>query len=57
MSGLPVVIATNGLGKPVKPVTEGFPVMTLATNGRGVPIVISDKGTPFVVEGYTPPGP
>ena len=51
MSGFPVVIAANSLGFPVKPVTKGFPVMTLAANGRGVPIVISDKGTRFVVEG------
>lgn len=60
MPGIPVVIATNGIGIPVKPVLVGdlnrgrAPVMTIATNGQGTPIVISDKGTPFVIEGYTP---
>lgn len=56
----PVVIATNGYGVPVKPVLVGdlnrdrAPVMTIATNGKGAPIVISQLGTPFVIEGYTP---
>lgn len=56
----PVVIATNGFGIPVKPVLVGdlnydrVPVMTIATNGRGAPIVISNLGAPFKVEGYTP---
>lgn len=56
----PVVIATNGYGVPIKPVLVGdlnrdrVPVMTVATNGKGAPIVISQLGTPFVIEGYTP---
>lgn len=57
MSGIPVVIAENGLGTPVNPVESGAPVMTIAENGLGAPIVISDTGTPFIVEGYTPPEP
>ena len=57
MSGPPVVIATNGLGLPVKPVEEGAPVLTIADNGFGAPIVISDLGAPFIVEGYVPPEP
>lgn len=57
MSGIPVVIAANGLGTPVKPVDADAPVMTIAENGLGAPIVISDTGTPFIVEGYTPPEP
>lgn len=51
MPGIPVVIAANGLGMPVKSVTANAPVMTVATNGRGIPIVLSDRGAPFVVEG------
>ncbi|MGN6768266.1 MAG: hypothetical protein ACTHJQ_00260 [Rhizobiaceae bacterium] len=54
---MPVVIAENGLGIPVKPVTGNAPSMKIATNGLGVPIVISEKGAPFVVDGYTPPAP
>lgn len=60
MPGIPVVIATNNIGIPVKPVLVGdlnrgrAPVMTIATNGIGTPIVITQLGTPFVVEGYTP---
>ena len=30
------------------------PVMTIAGNGLGAPIVISDIGAPFIIEGYTP---
>lgn len=56
MTGIPVVIAENGLGAPVKPVDEGAPVMTIADNGLGAPIVISDNGAPFIVEGYSPDG-
>ena len=55
MTGVPVVIAANGKGTPVRPVLAGAPVMTIATNGLGTPIVISSTGTPFIVEGYTPP--
>lgn len=60
MAGFPVVIAANGYGVPIKPVLVGdlnrdrSPVMTIATNGKGVPIVISQLGTPFVIEGYVP---
>lgn len=55
MSGIPVVIAANGLGTPVKPVEADAPVLTIADNGLGAPIVISENGTPFIVEGYVPP--
>jgi hypothetical protein len=54
---VPVVIASNGLGIPVKPVTANAPTMKVATNGLGAPIVISEKGVPFIVNGYTPPTP
>lgn len=64
MAGIPVVIATNGIGLPVRPVDASVaaPLMTTAPNGIGAPIVISDNGTPFIVEdGVTPitpvPGP
>lgn len=52
--GIPVVIAENGFGVPVKPVEDGAPTMAIAENGLGAPIVISDNGVPFVVEGYSP---
>ena len=55
MTGFPVVIATNGLGIPVRPVDANAPSMTIAANGIGAPIVISDLGTPFIVNGYVPP--
>ncbi|RYX78562.1 hypothetical protein EON76_05380 [bacterium] len=55
MPGIPVIIATNGYGMPVKVVTDNAPVITIATNGFGAPIVISDNGAPFVVEGLPPP--
>ena len=48
---IPVVIAKNGLGTPVRPVDKGAPAMTVAGNGFGAPIVISDLGAPFVVSG------
>ena len=51
---IPVVIATNGLGTPVRPVEKNAPVMTVADNGFGIPIVISDLGAPFIVSGLTP---
>jgi hypothetical protein len=57
MSGVPVVIATNGLGMPVRPVEDNAPVLTIADNGFGAPIVISDNGAPFIVEGYVLPEP
>lgn len=53
--GIPVVIAENGKGVPVRPVEDNAPVMTVAENGFGSPIVISDLGAPFVVEGIAPP--
>ncbi len=57
MSGIPVVISTNGFGIPVKQVTDNAPVMTVSTNGYGTPIVLSDFGTPFIVEGGGGPTP
>lgn len=54
---VPVVIAANGLGMPVRPVDRNAPAMQIAENGMGIPIVISDLGAPFVVEGYTPAEP
>lgn len=53
--GIPVVIAENGQGIPVKPVEGNAPVMTVAENGLGAPIVISELGAPFIVEGLDPP--
>lgn len=55
VSGFPVVISTNGRGMAVKAVLDNAPLMTIATNGIGMPIVISDNGAPFVIDGYTPP--
>lgn len=52
--GIPVVVATNGFGIPVKAVADNAPHMTVATNGFGIPIVISDRGIPFVVSGLAP---
>lgn len=51
--GIPVVIVDKG-GVPVNPVDKRAPVLTVATNGMGLPITISDKGAPFIVQGYTP---
>lgn len=48
---IPVVIAGNGLGMPVRPVERNAPSMQIAENGFGIPIVISDLGTPFIVSG------
>lgn len=50
---IPVVIASNGIGFPVKPVAENAPPMIVATNGYGIPIVISDLGVPYIVSGVT----
>lgn len=50
--GIPVVVAENGLGTPVNPVSENAPLMTIAENGLGTPIVISPLGAPFIVQGY-----
>lgn len=57
MSGIPVVIATNGKGMAVKAVTDRAPLMTVAANGFGIPIVLDDLGVPYVVEGAGPPAP
>lgn len=51
---IPVVIAENGKGAPVRQVDSGAPVMQVAANGLGMPIVLSDRGMPFVVVGGTP---
>ena len=53
MSGVPVVISTNGFGVPVCPVDEGAPVIEVVSSGFGVPIIISDKGYPFIVLGLS----
>lgn len=49
----PVVIAANGLGIPVVPVTENAPTATVAANGLGAPIVIADIGAPLILLNYT----
>ncbi len=54
MSGIPVVV-TDKFGIPVRQVESGAPVMTVAANGLGIPIVLADRGAPFIVEGLTPP--
>ena len=51
---IPVTIATNGLGLPVRAVDGGAPVMQVASNGLSIPIVLSDLGVPFVVLGGEP---
>ncbi len=54
MSGIPVVIAENGLGVPVVEVEDGnAPLMTVAENGLGMPIVLSTNGIgmPARIEG------
>ncbi len=51
-SGIPVVI-TDRNGIPVTPVSSGAPLMTVAANGLGTPIVITDNGAPFIVDGYS----
>lgn len=53
--GVPVVIAENGRGFPVRPVESGAPVLTVAASGLGVPIIVSERGAPFVVEGLYDP--
>lgn len=50
---IPVVIATNGIGIPVREVTSGAPEMQVTDNGFGIPIVLSSLGAPFVVLGAT----
>lgn len=53
--GIPVVIAANGRGIPVKVVQKNAPLLEVAQNGRGIPIVLSDRGAPFMlIGGYDP---
>lgn len=54
MSGPPVIIASNGRGFPVRPVDENAPVLTVSANSLGTPIVISERGAPFIIEGLAP---
>ena len=42
--GVPVVISTNGFGRPVKVVEKNAPVLEVSPNGFGIPIVLSDLG-------------
>lgn len=53
--GFPVVIAQNGKGFPVRPVPSNAPPMRVAENDIGAPIVISELGAPFILEGGIPP--
>lgn len=53
MPGIPVVIS-DSFGIPVKQVTENAPVMTVSPYGLGIPIVLSDWGAPFIVQGVEP---
>lgn len=58
MTGIPVVIATNGRGIPVVPVTKNAPPAAVAENGMGTPIVLVEKnGAAFVIEGLPEPEP
>lgn len=52
MKGIPVVVSPFGL--PVKQVEDGAPLMTVSDNGFGLPIRLSDRGFPFIVEGLAP---
>ena len=55
VTGIPVVISTNGLGVPVLPVVGKAPLITVATNGLGLPIIPVEKNAPpFIIQGYTP---
>ena len=56
MSGFPVVIVEKG-GFPVKAVETRAPIMMVAENGMGVPIVLSERGAPFIIEGLPEPEP
>ena len=55
MSGIPVVIAENGIGIPVKPVEKEAVLLTVAENGIGIPIVVSDNGVPYIIENMPDP--
>lgn len=57
VKGVPVVISENGQGFPVKPVDANAPLLTASGNGVGAPIVISDLGAPFIIDGINPPPP
>lgn len=48
--GRPVVIATNGIGYPVRVVDDYAPLIVEASNGIGEPIVLSDLGQPFILQ-------
>lgn len=50
--GIPVVISPFGL--PVRQVERNAPVMTVSENGLGVPIMLSDRGFPFIIDGIDP---
>lgn len=54
MPGAPVVISEK-YGVPVRPVDRDAPVLTVAENRLGTPIVITENGAPFIVEGLIPP--
>ena len=51
---IPAVIATNGLGMPVRPVDKNAPSMVISPNGLGIPVVISDLGIPYIISGLEP---
>lgn len=50
--GAPVVLSTNGIGFPVRPTSVNAPSMSLSSNGFGMPIILDNKGTPFVVQDF-----
>lgn len=54
MSGFPIVIVPEG-GFPVRAVTSRAPVMMVAPNEIGVPVVVSNRGAPFIVQGVIVP--
>src|SRR5690606_769819 len=50
-------IAENGRGLPVRPVEKNAPLLSVVETGLGIPVVISDKGVPFILDGYHPEPP
>lgn len=54
MRGIPVVIVESG-GVPIRPAEARGPVMTVAENGAGMPITLTDRGAPFIVQGLDEP--
>lgn len=50
VSGFPVVIVESG-GLPVTQVESRAPLMTVATNGRGIPVTLTDNAAPFIIQG------